>query len=74
MGTGSKIALGCGCLVLAGLVAAVGLRAAGVLGQGQGEGRLRLRRDGEEGDAVTDEIERWEREANANPYSLRRTA
>jgi hypothetical protein len=71
MSTGSKIALGCGCIVLAGLVAAAG--ACGLLGywvKGKAEGvATDFGAMAKRASAVTDEIERWEKQANANPYT-----
>jgi hypothetical protein len=71
MGTGSKIALGCGCIVLAGTLAAIG--ACGLLGywvKGKADGVVSdFDRVARQAAAVTDEIERWEQKANANPYS-----
>jgi hypothetical protein len=71
MGTGAKIALGCGCLLLAGLVAGIG--ACGVLGywvKGKTEGVVAdLETFSKQAAAVTDEIEGWERKANANAYA-----
>jgi hypothetical protein len=70
MGIGAKIALGCGCLVLAGAVVAAG--ACGLLGywaQGKAEGiATDFERMANRAGAVTDEIESWEQKANANPY------
>lgn len=71
MGTGTKIALGCGCIVLAGAVAAIG--ACGLLGywaKGKAEGVVNdFDKLAKKASAVTDEIDRWEKKANANPYS-----
>jgi predicted RNA methylase len=71
MGTGSKIALGCGCLFIAGALAAVG--ACGLLGywaKGKAAGVVDdFDRMAKKATAVTDEIDRWERKANANPYT-----
>lgn len=71
MGTGAKIALGCGCLLLAGLVAGVG--ACGVLGywvKGKTEGVVSdIESFSRQAAAVTDEIDRWEKQANANAYA-----
>jgi len=71
MGTGAKIALGCGCIVLAGMVAAVG--ACGLLGywaKGKAEGVVGdFDRFAKKAAAASDEIERWEQKANANPYA-----
>ena len=70
MGTGAKIALGCGCIVLAGAVAAIG--ACGLLGywaKGKAEGVVNdFDKMAKKATAVTDEIDRWEQKANANPY------
>ena len=71
MGTGAKIALGCGCIVLAGSVAAIG--ACGLLGywaKGKAEGVVdQFDQLARKASAVTDEIDRWEQKANANPYT-----
>jgi hypothetical protein len=71
MGTGSKIALGCGCIVLAATLAAIG--ACGLLGywvKGKADGVVSdFDRVTRQAAAVTDEIERWEQKANANPYA-----
>jgi hypothetical protein len=67
MGTGSKIAIGCGCLLLLGVTAVVG-----VVGMGAwwAKGKITEATSGlERMTAKTDEIDRWEREANANPYA-----
>jgi hypothetical protein len=71
MGTGSKIALGCGCLFIAGALAAAG--ACGLLGywaKGKAAGVVDdFDRMTKRATAVTDEIERWERKANENAYT-----
>lgn len=67
MGTGAKIAVGCGCLVLLG-----GAVAVGVLGVGAwwAKGKITEATAGlDKISARTDEIERWERQANAHPYA-----
>jgi hypothetical protein len=67
MGTGAKIAIGCGCLVL--LCAAVAL---GVVGWGAwwAKGKIEEASVGlDKMTAVTEEIERYEKQANANPYT-----
>jgi hypothetical protein len=67
MGTGSKIALGCGCLVLLAAAAVVG-----VVGMGAfwAKNKITEATGGlERMTAKTDEIDRWERKANANAYT-----
>jgi hypothetical protein len=67
MGKGTKIALGCGCLVVLGAVAASAL-----LGWGAwwAKGKLHQAREGvEKMTAQSEEIERFEKQANANPYT-----
>ena len=67
MGTGSKIALGCGCLVLL-----AGAAAIGVVGMGAFWAKRKITEatNGlERMKARTDEIDRWERKANANAYT-----
>lgn len=67
MGKGAKIALGCGCLVL--LVGAV---VVGVLGWGAwwAKGKLHEAKSGvEKMTAQAEEIERYQKQADANPYS-----
>jgi hypothetical protein len=67
MGTGSKIALGCGCLVLLAATAVVG-----VVGTGAWWAKRRIAEATgglERMTARTDEIDRWERKANANLYT-----
>jgi hypothetical protein len=67
MGTGAKIAIGCGCVVLLGAAAVMG-----VLGVGAwwAKGKIEEASDGlSRMTAVTEEIERFERQANANPYT-----
>jgi hypothetical protein len=69
VGTGSKIAIGCGCLVLLGAAAALG-----VLGMGAwwAKGRLQEMAGGLGSISKTaDEIDAWTRKANANPYERR---
>jgi hypothetical protein len=66
MGTGAKIAWGCGCLVLLGGAAVVG-----VVGMGAwwAKGKITEATGGLEKIAArTEEIERWERRANENRY------
>jgi hypothetical protein len=71
MGTGTKIALGCGCIVLAGAVAAIG--ACGLLGYWAKDKAAGVVSDfdkmAKRASAVTEEIDRWQRKANANPYT-----
>ncbi len=67
MGTGSKIALGCGCLVLL-----AGAATVGVVGMGAfwAKRKITEAKGGlERMTARTDEIDRWERQANANAYT-----
>jgi len=67
MGTGAKVAIGCGCLLLLGGAAVVG-----VVGMGAwwAKGKLTEASGGlEKMAAKADEIGRWEKEANANPYA-----
>jgi hypothetical protein len=67
MGTGSKIAIGCGCLLLLGVTAVVG-----VVGMGAwwAKNKVAEATGGlERMTAKTGEIDRWERKANANPYT-----
>jgi hypothetical protein len=67
MGTGAKIAIGCGCLLLLGATAVVG-----VVGMGAwwAKGKITEATGGlERVTAKTDEIDRWERKANANAYT-----
>jgi hypothetical protein len=67
MGTGTKIALGCGCVVLLGAAAVVGVFgvgawwAKGKIDEASG-GLARIT-------AVTEEIERFEKQANAHAYT-----
>jgi hypothetical protein len=66
MGTGAKIAWGCGCLALLGGAAVVG-----VVGMGAwwAKGKITEATGGlEKMAAKTEEIDRWEKQANANPY------
>jgi hypothetical protein len=67
MGTGAKIAIGCGCLLLLGGAAVVG-----VVGWGAwwAKGKITEATGGfEKIAAKTEEIDRWERRANANTYT-----
>jgi hypothetical protein len=67
MGTGAKIAIGCGCLLVLG-----GAGVVGVLGVGAwwAKGQITEATGGlDKFAARTDEIGRWEKEANANPYA-----
>jgi hypothetical protein len=67
MGTGAKIAIGCGCLVLLGGAAAVGL-----VGWGAWWAKDKLTEAAGGLETITakaEEIERWERQANANAYA-----
>jgi hypothetical protein len=67
MGTGAKIAIGCGCVVLLGAAAVVG-----VLGVGAwwAKGKIEQASVGiDKMTAASEEIERFERQANANPYT-----
>jgi hypothetical protein len=67
LGTGAKIAIGCGCLLLLGATAVVG-----VVGMGAwwARGKIAEATGGVERiTAKTDEIDRWERKANANAYT-----
>jgi hypothetical protein len=67
MGTGAKIAIGCGCLLLLGGAAVVG-----VVGWGAwwAKGRITAATGGlEKLAARTAEIDRWEKKANANAYT-----
>jgi hypothetical protein len=67
MGTGSKIALGCGCLALLAATATIG-----VVGMGAwwAKGKITEAKGGlERMTARTDEIDRWEKKANANAYA-----
>ena len=70
MGTGQKIALGCGSIVLAGAALAAGT--CGLLtywAKGKAEGVVSdFGEMAKKASAVTEEIERWEQKANANPY------
>ncbi len=70
MGTGQKIALGCGCIVLAGAALAAGT--CGLLAywaKGKAEGVVSdFDEMAKKVSAVTEEVERWEQKANANPY------
>jgi len=67
MGTGAKIAIGCGCLLLLGAAAVVG-----VVGMGAwwAKDKITEATGGlEKVAAKVDEIGRWEKKANANPYA-----
>jgi hypothetical protein len=67
MSTGAKIAIGCGCVVLLGAAAVVG-----VLGVGAwwAKGKVEQASAGlEKMTAVTEEIERFQKQANANAYT-----
>jgi hypothetical protein len=66
MGTGTKVAIGCGCLLLLGAAAVFG-----VVGWGAwwAKGKLEQASAGlDKMTAVTEEIERFEKQANANAY------
>jgi hypothetical protein len=67
MGTGAKIAIGCGCILLLGAAAVVG-----VVGMGAWWAKDKLTEAAgglEKIASKTEEIERWEKKANANPYT-----
>ena len=67
MGTGAKIAIGCGCFLLLGAAAVVG-----VVGMGAwwAKDKITEATGGlEKIAAKADEISRWEKQANANPYA-----
>jgi hypothetical protein len=67
MGTGAKIAIGCGCVVLLGAAAVVG-----VLGVGAWWAKGKIEEASVGIDKMTkasEEIERFEKRANANPYT-----
>lgn len=67
MGTGAKIAVGCGCLVLLGGAAVVGL-----VGWGAWWAKDKLTEAAGGLETITakaEEIERWERQANANAWA-----
>jgi len=67
MGTGAKIAIGCGCVVLLGAAAVIG-----VLGVGAwwAKGKIEEASVGlDKMTAVSEEIERFEKQADANPYT-----
>jgi hypothetical protein len=67
MGTGAKIAIGCGCLLLLGGAAAVG-----VVGMGAWWAKEKITEATgglETIAAKAEEIDRWEQKANANPYT-----
>ena len=66
MGTGAKIAIGCGCLLLL-----AGAAVVGVVGMGAwwAKDKLTEATGGlEKMAAKAEEIGRWEEKANANPY------
>jgi hypothetical protein len=67
MGTGTKVAIGCGCVVLLG-----GAVLIGALGWGAWWARGKVRQVSAGIDTMTataNEIERYEKQANANPYT-----
>lgn len=67
MGAGAKIAIGCGCLVLLGTATVLG-----VVGVGAWWARDKLTEAAgglERVSAKAEEIERWEKKANAHPYT-----
>jgi len=67
MGTGAKIAIGCGCILLLGAAAVVG-----VVGMGAWWAKDRLTEAAgglEQITAKAEEIERWEKKADANPFT-----
>ena len=67
MGTGAKIAIGCGCVVLLGAAAAIGVVGAGAW---WAKGKIQEASVGlDKMTAVTEEIERFEKQANANAYT-----
>jgi hypothetical protein len=69
MGTGQKVALGCGCVALLAVGAVVA-----VIGFGTfwAKGKVKEMAGGlEKIAAKTDEISRWEKQANAHPYTPR---
>jgi hypothetical protein len=67
MGTGAKIAIGCGCVVLLGAAAVVGVLGAGAW---WAKGKIQEASVGlDKMTAVTEEIERYEKQANANAYT-----
>lgn len=67
MGTGAKIAIGCGCVVLLGAAAVVGVLG---LGAWWAKGKIEQASVGlDKMTAVTEEIERFEAQANANAYT-----
>ena len=67
MGTGAKVAIGCGCVVLLGAAAAIGVLGAGAW---WAKGKIQEASVGlDKMTAVTEEIERYEKQANANAYS-----
>ncbi len=67
MGTGAKIAIGCGCVVLLGAAAVIGVLGAGAW---WAKGKVDEATGGvAQMTAVTEEIERFEKQANANPYT-----
>ena len=67
MGTGAKIAIGCGCVVLLGAAAVIGVLGAGAW---WAKGKVDEATGGiARMTAVTEEIERFEKQANANSYT-----
>lgn len=67
MGTGAKIAIGCGCVVLLGAAAVIGVLGAGAW---WAKGKIQEASVGlDKMTAVTEEIERYEKQANANAYT-----
>ena len=67
MGTGAKIAIGCGCVVLLGAAAAIGVLGAGAW---WAKGKIQEASVGlDKMTAATEEIERFEKQANANAYT-----
>ena len=67
MGTGAKIAIGCGCLLLLGAVAVVG-----VVGMGAWWAKEKITEATGGLDTIAakvEEIDRWEKKANAHPYA-----
>jgi hypothetical protein len=67
LGTGAKIAIGCGCLLLLGATAVVG-----VVGMGAwwAKGKITEATSGfGKATATAEEIDRWEEKANANAYT-----
>src|SRR3990170_3010318 len=67
MGTGAKIAIGCGCVVLLGAAAVIGVLGAGAW---WAKGKIQEASVGlDKMTAATEEIERFEKQANANAYT-----